>query len=185
MTWPTWSPDDTAISAPGPNPPNVYTNAMGTFTRLTLFNPNGGGYGQSKGSSWSPDSRFIAMGTNGTTIYVYDNLLSLTQIITASSQASTAWSDDSTLLVAGTSVTPFISLYAYETFTSVTFVASALAGAVRQIEWAAEYLIAGHDTTPFFSVLRHETGGTFTKLADPATLPGNYGLSVSAVKIIL
>ena len=188
-----WSPNGEFLAVAHDNSPyiTIYQRAGTEFTKLTnpVELPNGNPDGN---PSWSPNGEFLATGTFSTPyLAVYRRSgTTFTKLpdpaeLPAGSVKTTAWSPNGEFLAVGHIGSPYITIYQRSgvgeltTLTKVSGITAAT-GTGLSLGWSpsGEFVTLGHNASP--NITNYQRAGTtFTKLANPAELPGADGLAVA------
>ncbi len=182
-----WSPNGEFLvtcSVGGSSQLVIYQRTGDTLTKLAdpLTMPGT----DCHGVCWSPDSQFLSVTSRLTpfiTIYQRSGTtftkLADPGTIPSTSSLGGAFSPNGEFIVIGNSGTLFIYQITGSTFTSIT-APSFTGGAINKLAWSpdGQYLCVTGDSTPYINIFQR-VDKTFTKLADPSTIPNNVAYGVA------
>lgn len=163
----------------------IYQRSGDTFTKIS--NPAILPSGTSLTSQFSPDSNFLAVGSNVSPfILIYSRSGSTFTKTTdpttlpLSQPDAIDWLSDSTQFITIDNTQTFLRVYQNNsgTFQQATTISVGFQSRDISLSSDSNYLAVGHANSPFFSVFSR-SGNTYTKLANPSTLPTATGRGVS------
>ena len=184
----------------------IYKRSGDTFTKLNLFSNFRATYVYPtqiyytcSNLAWSSDSTYLAVQMyKGQTVisststwnylYVYKrtgdgfSLIYTYTYPTGQAAGKLRWSPDDSVLLAGVNVSPWMEIFTRsgDTITKSTATISSLPSAPTGIDYSPDgvHCSVSHTTTPFITIYKLTGSTSFSKLANPATLPPGAGYAV-------